>query len=57
MWNWKSEFGPTGVMPVGPITPVCSWESRLFPKQPHRVRLLAPVLIADVARLRKAPVL
>lgn len=39
------------------FTPVCSWEGRLFPKQPHRVRLLAPVLFADVARLRKASAL
>ena len=37
--------------------PVCSWESKRSPKPLDRVRLLAPVLFADVARLRKASAL
>ena len=36
-------------------TGVCSWESKLPPKQPHRVRILALLLHAGVARHRKAP--
>jgi hypothetical protein len=36
---------------------VCSWESSQLPNLADRVRLLALVLDADVARLRKAPVL
>jgi hypothetical protein len=40
-----------------PLTPsgVCSWESVRSPKPPDRVRILA-LLLADVARTRKAPV-
>ena len=26
MWNWKSESGPTGIMPVGPFTGVLPGE-------------------------------
>ena len=40
-WNW--------------VLGVCSWESKLPPKQPHRVRILALLLTAGVARHRKAP--
>jgi hypothetical protein len=47
---------------VEEFTRVCSWESSQPPKLADGVRLLAIVLvvkerIADVARLRKAPVL
>ncbi len=46
-----------GSIPLGhPMTGVCSWESRRFPKPPGRVRFLALLLLADVARHRKAPI-
>jgi hypothetical protein len=46
-----SESCSTGEVPVEYL-PVCSRESRRSPKPLDRVRLLAPVLFADVARLR-----
>jgi hypothetical protein len=46
-----------GSIPPGhPETGVCSWESRRFPKPLDRVQILALLLNADVARLRKAAV-
>ena len=44
-------------LPSDTLTRVCSWESRQPPKLLYGVRLLALVLVADVARPKKAPVL
>lgn len=46
---------PQGIVPAG-FTRVCSWESSQPPKLADGVQILALVL-ADVARLRKAPAL
>lgn len=46
-----------GIESPGSFTRVCSWESGWFPKPLDGVRILTLVLIADVARLRKASAL
>lgn len=52
----RSQTAP-GSLGSGAFMRVCSWESSQLPNLADRVRLLALVLDADVARLRKAPLL
>jgi hypothetical protein len=53
-------FGPASAGFMNPaetaFVGVCSWESRRSPKPLHKVRLLALLFFAGVARLRKAAV-
>ncbi len=53
------EAGGKGSTPFGhpEFLRVCSWESSQLPNLAHKVRLLALVLAADVARWRMTPVL
>ena len=52
----RSQKAP-GSLGSGAFMRVCSWESSQLPNLADRVRLLALVLDADVARLRKATLL
>ena len=62
MWRWKSEFGPTGANPRGHFTGVLLGEQAVSKaaaqgSTPCIGAFLNLFEIADVARLRKAPVL